>query len=186
MELLSLFAIFFYVGLFTIGGGLAAIPLMQQQIVERGLISPEMFYNMIAISESTPGPIGINMATYIGFERAGVLGAVVTTVGTVLPSLIVIVIIAKYFTKFADKPLVRGGMYGVRAAVSGLIASAAFSVLTVTVITWEHFATDWNPIHLIDWRQFAIFAGIFVLYKGFKKHPIFYILLGAVCGVLFL
>ena len=90
----ELFCIFFYVGLFTIGGGLVAITLMQQTIVERGYISPESFYNMVAISESTPGPIGMNMATYIGYEFYGIPGAIITTIGQALPSIVVILLIA--------------------------------------------------------------------------------------------
>ena len=90
----ELFYIFFYVGLFTIGGGLVAITLMQQTIVERGYISPESFYNMVAISESTPGPIGMNMATYIGYEFYGIPGAIITTIGQALPSIVVILLIA--------------------------------------------------------------------------------------------
>ena len=99
MSLVSLFWTFFYIGLFTIGGGQVAITLMQQSLVEKGIISPEKFFNMVAISESTPGPIGINMATYIGCELHGVLGGIITTIGTVLPSLICIIMIASFFGK---------------------------------------------------------------------------------------
>ena len=96
MSLLQLAFTFFYIGLFTIGGGQVAITLMQQSIVSAGLISQEQFYNMIAISESTPGPIGINMATYIGYELYGVPGALAVTGAEVLPSIIIILIIARF------------------------------------------------------------------------------------------
>ena len=88
-SLFQLFGIFFYIGAFTIGGGLVAVTLMQQTLVDKGVISAEQFYNMVAISESTPGPIGINMATYIGYSQYGVFGGIVTTFGQVLPSVTV-------------------------------------------------------------------------------------------------
>ena len=104
MTLLHLMLTFFYVGLFTIGGGLVAITLMYGPIVEGGLISSEQFYNMVAISESTPGPIGINMATYIGYQLYGVVGGIATTAATVLPSLIIIKLIARFFNRFRRSP----------------------------------------------------------------------------------
>ena len=116
-SLLELFFIFFYIGLFTIGGGLVAITLMKQLIVDRGLISSELFVNMIAISESTPGPIGVNMATYIGNQFYGVLGGCVTTLGEILPSIICILIIARLFTKFQEKPLVKAAFLTDRKSV---------------------------------------------------------------------
>ena len=89
MSLFELFCTFFYIGLFTIGGGIVAITLMQQTIVQRGLITEDQFYNMVAISESTPGPLGTNMATYIGYNLYGIPGGIITTIGEVLPSLII-------------------------------------------------------------------------------------------------
>src|SRR5574344_463442 len=133
MSLLELFGIFFYVGLFTSGGGQVAITLMQQVFFERGLITAERFYNMVAISESTPGPIGINMATYVGYEMYGIPGGIIATIGNVLPSLVVIVVIARYFGKFPEKPLVKAAFFGLRAGTTGMIAVAAFQVILVAV-----------------------------------------------------
>ena len=133
-SLLELFFIFFYIGLFTIGGGLVAITLMKQLIVDRGLISSELFVNMIAISESTPGPIGVNMATYIGNQFYGVLGGCVTTLGEILPSIICILIIARLFTKFQEKPLVKAAFLTLRPATSGLILVAALQVFEVALL----------------------------------------------------
>ena len=112
MSLIGLFFLFMYIGLCTIGGGLVAITLMQQELIPRGLISSEDFFAMVAISESTPGPMGINMATYIGYELYGVLGSVVLTTGIVLPSLVVIVLIARFASSFQEKPLVKKSFYG--------------------------------------------------------------------------
>jgi len=186
MNLLSLCISFFLTGLFAIGGGLAAIPIMEQFFVNRGWIDSNLFYNMVAVSESTPGPIGVNMATYIGFESFGILGGILATLSLVLPSFLVILIIAKTFLGIQDKPLVKNALYGIRAAVCGLIACAAWSVLCVTIITPEKFLASPSFFTLFDFRQLAIFAGIFVLYNVFKKHPILYVILGAVCGIIFL
>ena len=102
MTLLELLWTFFYIGLFTIGGGQVAITLMYEPMVEGNLITADQFYNMVAVSESTPGPIGINMATYIGCELYGVMGGILVTFATVLPSLIIILVIAKFFDKYQD------------------------------------------------------------------------------------
>ena len=186
MSILSLCISFFLTGLFAIGGGLAAIPIMQQFIVERGWIGSDMFYNMVAVSESTPGPIGVNMATYIGFESFGVLGGILLTLSLVLPSFLTILIIAKAFLGMQDKPVVKNALYGIRAAVCGLIACAAWSVLCVTILTPESFLASPSLFTLFDFKQLAIFAVIFALYTIFKKHPILYVILGAVCGIIFL
>ena len=102
MTLWALFWRFFFIGLFTIGGGQVAITLMYQELVDSGIIDAELFYNMLAVSESTPGPIGINMATYLGTEMFGVWGGIITTLGTVTPSVIVILIIARFFSRMQD------------------------------------------------------------------------------------
>ena len=186
MNIFTLCISFFLTGLFAIGGGLAAIPIMQQFVVDKGWIEPELFYNMIAISESTPGPIGVNMATYVGFEKFGVLGGILVTLSLVLPSFIIILLIARSYARFQDNRLVKSGLYGIKAAVCGLIASAAFSVLTVTVFTFDKFLETPSIFTFFDYTQLLIFGVIFALYKVFKKHPIWYILFGAVCGIVFL
>ena len=125
MTLLQLAFTFFYIGLFTIGGGQVAITLMQQSIVSSGLISQAQFYNMVAISESTPGPIGINMATYIGRKLYGLKGAVTATVGVVLPSFIIISLAVLVLGAIGDNPWLAGAFVGVKAAVCGLILLSA-------------------------------------------------------------
>lgn len=186
MTLLSLFRVFFQVGLFTIGGGLVAIPIIQEKVIPLGWVSQEMFYNMIAISESTPGPIGVNMATFVGYERAGIPGAVIATLGCIMPCFIITILIARFFARYNEKPVVRYAMYGVRAAVCGLIATAAYSVLNITVITKDRFFETNRIFDIVDFPALLIFIGIFVLYRVFKKHPLWYILLGAICGAIFL
>jgi chromate transporter len=184
MALFKLFCTFFYVGLFTIGGGLVAVTIMFGPIVNGGYITPEEFYNMIAISESTPGPIGINMATYVGFRLAGVPGGVITTCGIVLPSLIVIVIIAKYFSAFHTKPLVQAAFSGLRPATTGLIAVAAAKVWTITVLAPKAFAARGNPLDCVNLPQTLFFAGACLLLWKTKLHPVFVVAAGAVFGML--
>lgn len=186
MSLPELFGIFFYVGLFTIGGGLVAITLMYQPVVEAGLISSALFYNMVAISESTPGPIGINMATYVGYELYGPIGGILTTAGTVLPSLIIIIIIAKYFAQMQTNKLVQAAFSGLRPAVSGMIAVAAAQVLEITLINIPSFEETGNIAGLFQPRCIIFYVlALAVLFKT-KIHPILIIFAGAVFGILFL
>ncbi len=186
MSLPVLFAIFFYVGLFTVGGGLVAISLMQQEIVARGLITPDRFFSMVAVSESTPGPIGVNMATYIGNELYGVWGGVITTLGTVLPSLIVIMVIARYFAKFQERPLVQQVFYGLRAGSTGMIAVAAWNVLTISVLSLDSFAKSGSLRDLADWKALLLFVFIASGYRITRWHPVLFIAVGAAAGALFL
>lgn len=190
ISLLELFGIFFYVGLFTIGGGLVAITLMQEAIVERGLVSPEQFYNMVAISESTPGPIGVNMATFLGFEFYGVPGAVVTTLGEVLPSIIVILVIAKFLTAFKDKPLVQNVFVALRPAATGLIIVATLNIFVLALMNLpSSFADLKSPEtlrNLFDWKNMFFYFMAFILVLKTKIHPVFIVALGAVFGILFL
>lgn len=188
-ELLLVVGIFFYIGLFTVGGGLAALPLIQQEIVGRGWITMQEYTSMVAISESTPGPIGINMATYVGFERLGVWGGILATIGTVIPSLIIIIVIAKFYNKFREQRVVDAGFQGLRPAVTGLIATAAWQIITITVIHWQPYVAMGGGFSLqalttlIDWKALLLFAGVYLLNWKLKKHPIVYIALGAVVGV---
>lgn len=190
ISLLELFGIFFYVGLFTIGGGLVAITLMQETIVERGLVSPEQFYNMVAISESTPGPIGVNMATFLGFELYGVPGAVITTLGEVLPSIIVILVIAKFLSAFKDKPLVQNVFVVLRPAATGLIIVATLNIFVLALMNLPpSFADLKSPEtlkNLFDWKNLFFYFMAFLLVLKTKIHPVFIVALGAVFGVLFL
>lgn len=174
MTLLELLWTFFYIGLFTIGGGQVAITLMYEPIVEGGLISAETFYNMVAVSESTPGPIGINMATYIGCELYGVIGGILVTFATVLPSLIIILVIAKFFDKYQEKPLVKSVFTCIRPVSAGLIAVAGYEVLKISVI------------QVFSIQRLIIFLVALALLMRKKTSIILVMILGAVAGILFL
>lgn len=185
MTLLELCYTFFLIGLFTIGGGQVAITLMYQPVVEGGLLSAEKFYNMVAVSESTPGPIGLNMATYIGCELFGIWGGCLVTLSTVLPSLIIIIIIAKYFEKYQDKQLVKTVFSCVKPVSIGLIAVAAWNVFAISVINVNAIETGSLSNAFSALRAlFYIAALIILLIKNLS--PIFIILAGALFGVIFL
>ena len=191
MSLLQLAFTFCYIGLFTIGGGQVAITVMQQVLVDQfRLIDDAFFFNMVAISESTPGPIGINIATYIGTELYGVWGGFFSTLGEVLPSLICIVLIAKFFGSFAEKKGVKAAFSTLRPAVSGVIAVAAARIIIIALfVIREGFLLSapgtWNE-NLQIYGVSAIFycLCLLVLFRT-KLHPVFLVFAGAVFGVIF-
>ncbi len=182
MIYLHLLLTFFKIGAFTFGGGYAMLPLIQEEVLKNGWLPLEDIINFIAVSESTPGPFAINMATYIGMETGGFLGAVCATLGVVLPSFIVITIIASFFEKFKNSKTVEGVMSGLRPAVIGLMASAVVSVgktvLFASGISLSVFSTA------VFWFSLALFA--VMTYLAFKKmHPVAIISVSAVAGIVF-
>lgn len=190
LGLLCLVAVFFYIGLITIGGGQVGITIMQQTLVDNfHLLTDEKFFNMVAISESTPGPIGINMATYIGTELYGVFGGIVTTFGQVLPSLITIMLIAKYFGKFSEKSGVQAAFSTLRPAVSGVIAVAAARIVILALLKGLDAAvpsdvSTWENVYIQAPSAVFYMLCLGVLFKT-KIHPVFVVLAGAVFGVVF-
>lgn len=185
MILIRLFYEFCKVGLFAIGGGMATIPFLNKMADATGWFTRMDLLNMIAISESTPGPIGVNMATYVGYHIAGLTGAVVATLGLTFPSIVVIVIIAKALKKFGDSPYVKAAMYGLRAASAGLIAAAGISVAEVTLLNIPGFKTA-GLSQLFEVRGIILALILFVLTKKYSKvHPVAFLAASAVVGVVF-
>ena len=184
MTLLRMFFEFFKVGLFAVGGGLATIPFLQDMGESTGWFANEQLTTMIAVSESTPGPIGVNMATYVGFQTAGVLGAVVATLGLITPSVIVILIIAGFLQKFRSSKTVNAVFYGLRPASTALITSAGLSValsifFVVGGMEQHTFSIDWVAVLL----ALAVFFAM--KRKPLKKlHPIVFIGISALIGIL--
>lgn len=185
MIYLKLFFIFFKIGLFSIGGGLATLPFLQDLTENYDWMTSKELIDMIAISESTPGAIGINTATFVGYKAAGVFGGVITTMGLVTPSIIIIVLIAHYFKKFNEKPLVQGAFLGIRPAVTGLIASVCFQVIKISILNLEKFNLSKNILDIINFKETVLFVIVFYLIYKYKKHPILYIAGAAVVGVVF-
>ena len=180
--LLELFLTFFMIGAVTVGGGYAMLPLMQEQVAIHwgDMLSQETITNFIAVSESTPGPFAVNMATYVGSEVAGLAGSACATLGVILPSFIIILIVAKCYEKFRNSSVVKGVMTGLKPAVVGLIAGAILSVA----------AGVFFPVGLslapLSTPAFYLSAGIFavMLVLALKKvHPILLILSSAVAGI---
>lgn len=190
ISIFELFVIFFFIGLFTIGGGLVAITMMEQSIVERGLLDRELFYNMIAVSESTPGPVGVNMATYIGNTLFGIHGAVIATFAEVLPSIICIILIARFLQRFNENRFVTSVFTVIRPTSSALILVAASHIFTHVLLRLPSYfslfcrAETWRD--LVRYESFAFYLLAFFLLRRFKMNPIFIIFLSAVFGIIFL
>jgi chromate transporter len=185
MIYLTLFLEFFKVGLFALGGGLAALPFLQDLIVKYGWMTAEELLNMIAISESTPGAIGINTATFIGYNTAGIAGGIIATTGLAAPSIIIITIIAHYFREFNQHPLVESAFSGIRPAVAGLIASAAFELARGGIFNLEQLQLNNNLLQFFDYKSLLLLVIIFAAIRKYKKHPIIYIISVALIGIIF-
>lgn len=185
MSIFELMWTFFLIGLFTIGGGQVAITLMYEPIVGGNLLTAEEFYNMLAISESTPGPIGINMATYIGCGMYGVIGGIATTFATVLPSLLIILFIAKYFDKYQNTKIVKTVFTYVRPVSAALIFIAAWNIFQAAVLKWDfENTTTWTENISID--RILLYLIALVAFVKFKISPIILILCGAIMGIVLL
>lgn len=176
MTFLKLFWSFFKTGLFTFGGGYAMLPLIQSEVLSHGWLSPEDIVNFIAVSESTPGPFAVNIATYVGRVTAGIPGALCATLGVVLPSFLVILIVARFYERFRKSKLVEGAMSGLRPTVIGLIAAALLSLGKGVFASMD--GAGWLPVAVSG----AIFLGMAVLAFR-KKHPILIIALSAAIGI---
>ena len=183
MIYLKLFFEFFKTGLFAIGGGLATIPFLKDIGLRTGWFTMEELTNMIAISESTPGPTGINMATYVGFACAGPLGSLIATLGIVTPSVIIIILISKAIYKYKDSPYVSSGMTGIRACSIGMITYAVLSIVSTTLFSFGLFKETGNILNLFQFKAFIIFIGIYLLTKKVKLHPAFYLIIAAIVGI---
>ncbi len=181
MIVLQLFYTFFKIGLFTFGGGYAMLPLIQDEIVANGWLSLEEMVDFIAVSESTPGPFAVNIATYVGAETAGVLGSVASTLGVVMPSFIVILIVARCYIRFKQSKLVSGAMYALRSTVVGLMAGAVVS-LVPTVFFRSGLA--WDAMLKPEFLCSAVIFGGSLVLALKKVNPIIIIVCSAAAGIL--
>lgn len=188
MIYLQLFIEFFKAGLFAVGGGLATLPFLYNISDKFGWFSYADLANMIAISESTPGPVGINTATYVGNTVSGLLGSIVATLSLVLPSIIIIVVISGFLNKFKNSKIVKNVFYGLRPASTALIAAAGYSVIKMSLFTIETFK-ETNLLGDLFNVKAIIFAVILLVITNIKKvkdlHPVFFIALSAIIGILF-
>ena len=189
MILLRLFWEFFKTGLFAVGGGMATLPFLYDMSARTGWFTQARLADMIAVSESTPGPIGVNMATYVGFETAGIPGAVVATLGLICPSIIIILLIARVLKQFRESKTVDAVFYGLRPCSIALIAAAGLLVARVTFLNQDALAAGFNPAELLRWKELLLAVVLLVLtrfVKPLKKlHPVVFIALSAAVGILF-
>ena len=174
--MVELFFSFFKIGLFAVGGGLATLPFLYELAEKSPWISISDISNMVAISESTPGPLGVNMATYVGFFKGGPLGSVVATVGLIMPSLIISIVIAKMLLKFKKNQTVKDVFYGLRAASCGLIAVAGIGVAKLAFFGGKV---------TFFWQGAILAVLLFIGIKKLKWHPVAFIAISAVIGIIF-
>ena len=184
MIYLQLFWEFLKIGLFAVGGGMATLPFLQDLAEKTGWYSQSLITDMIAISESTPGPIGINMATYVGCNVAGFLGGVVATMGEILPAIVIVVTVSRYLEKFRGSKLVDAAFYALRPAVTGLIAAAGISVVQVAMLHFDLYRQTGVLMDAFDLKKIVFFVVAFAAIKKFKLHPVVYIACAAVVGIL--
>lgn len=189
MLYLRLFWEFFKTGLFAVGGGMATLPFLYSMSDATGWFTHAQLADMIAVSESTPGPIGVNMATYVGFSTAGIPGAVVATLGLITPSVIIILIIARVLAAFRQNKVVDAAFYGLRPCSVGLIAAAGLLVVKIALFDVDLYRQTGVLMNLFQWKAIALAAVLIVLtryVKPLKKlHPVFFILGSAAVGALF-
>ena len=191
MMYLQLFWEFFQTGLFAVGGGMATIPFLYEMAEKTGWFTAGDLANLIAVGESTPGPIGVNMATYVGFITGmadqgvltAILGAVIATLGLITPSVIIILIIASLLQNFRKNPLVNDAFYGLRPASAGLIAAAGFSVVLSNLLIPG--AATW--MQAMNWKGIGLAVVLWLLTNVFKRtkklHPILFIAISALVGI---
>ncbi len=190
MILLTLFFEFFKTGLFAVGGGMATLPFLYDMSARHpDWFTTAQLADMIAVSESTPGPIGVNMATYVGFHTAGILGGLVATLGLVAPSVIIILIIARVLKQFRENTYVDAAFYGLRPCSVGLIAAAGLLVVKIALFDFDAYALSGEIADLFKLKALILAAVLLVLTRAVKAtkklHPIVFILGSAVVGVLF-
>ncbi len=193
MLYLQLFFAFFKTGLFAVGGGMATVPFLYEMAATTDWFTEQDVANMLAVGESTPGPIGVNMATYVGYVTGGayglpgaILGAVTATLGLIAPSVIIILIVAMFLKNFRNNRYVEGAFLGLRPASTGLIAAAGASVAVANLLVMDMNAAG---LDRINWKGILLAAALWLLTNKVKKtkklHPIVFIIASAVLGVVF-
>ena len=186
MILLKLYFEFIKVGLFSVGGGLATLPFLYDMSERTGWFSYADIANMIAIAESTPGPIGVNMATYAGFTSAGIAGGIVATMGLITPAVIIISVLVRILNHFLGNPYVEAVFKGLRPASIALIAAAGISVIKVTLVDLPAWQASGKLTDLVIWPAMLLGVALFLGQKFLPKiHPVVFIFISAAAGILF-
>ncbi len=176
---IQLFWSFFQIGLFSVGGGYAAMPLIQAQVVDQyGWLTVTQFADIVTIAEMTPGPVAINSATFVGMQLLGIPGAIVATLGCIFPACVIVTTIAYFYFKYRNVSVVQGILGGLRPSVVALIASAGLTILMLAVFGGKSSGVFDFPFAEIDWVAVALFAVAFLLLRKTKWNPL-YIMAGA-------
>ncbi|MDR3322076.1 MAG: chromate transporter [Synergistaceae bacterium] len=176
---------FLKTGLFSIGGGLATLPFLYSMADKYTWFTRETLVDMIAISESTPGAIGINMATYVGYSAGGISGGVLATMSLIAPSVIIVFFVSGVLDMFKENRFVKGAFYGARPAVTALVASAALSIMRMTLFESPDALSAGGILEAVHYKELLLFIVIFHLLARYKKHPVCYIAGAALAGALF-
>ena len=176
---------FFKTGLFAVGGGLATLPFLYAMGNATGWFNAQDVANMIAISESTPGPMGVNMATYVGFTSFGLPGAVLGPLALVFPSLVLIILISKILNKFKESKLVQDVFYGLRPASTGLIIAAGLGVAKIALLRLDQYEITKNIADLLNYKSIVLALVIYLVMKKKDFHPILMVVASAVIGIIF-
>ena len=180
MNLLYLFAAFFRIGLFAIGGGLATLPFLYEIADASDWLTREAIVNMLAVAQSSPGAIGVNLASYVGFSYAGAAGSYAAALGLIAPSIIIIIIVARILQSFKENKIVQSLFAAFRPAAAGLLSAAGIGAIILSV--WNASAPIWHEF--IKWKETLLLGIIFFLIIKFKKHPILYIAAAGTAGVI--
>ena len=183
MILLRLMLEFAKTGLFSVGGGLATLPFLYEMSDKTGWFTHADIADMIAVSESTPGAIGINMSTYAGFKTAGLAGGLLATIGLAAPSVIIILIIARFLKSFRDNPLVEGAFYGLRPASIAMITAAGLNVAKVALINLPAYAASGSLADLFIPKAIILAVALFIAQRKLKWSPVLFIAISAVVGI---
>lgn len=189
MTLIRLFFEFLKIGLFSVGGGMATLPFLYDMSDKTGWFTYAQIADMLAVSESTPGPIGINMATYVGYTTAGIPGALAATIGTIIPGIALVLIITAILDKFRNNVYVEGAFYGLRPASVGLITAAGILVVEISLMNTALYQQTGSIADLFQWKAIVLAALLLVLTRWVKKtkglHPVYFIVFSAVVGIVF-
>jgi chromate transporter len=180
MNLFMLFAQFFKIGLLAVGGGYATLPFLYEIANKEEWLSAEKVGDMLAVAQSLPGAIGVNLSVYTGFQCAGIPGGLIAALGLISPSVIIVIVIARILNTFKESSLAGSLFSGLRPAGAGLLSAAALGALAVSLL--NPAAETWSA--MLRWRECVLFVAIFLLIRSLKQHPIVYIALAGVAGAI--
>lgn len=190
MIYLKLYWEFFKIGLFAVGGSLATLPFIRQLVGKYGWITEQQILDMIAISESTPGSIGVNVATFVGNVTAGILGGIVATMGVITSSIVIIIIIAHYITRFHEAQIIKSTFVSIRPAATGLIAAVGFEIARISLFSIGDYTLIYELfsqkiLSILNIKAILLFGAIIFLLRKYKKHPLIYLAGAAIIGIMF-